>query len=446
MLLCPGWHHGMAHDGCMLHAAAAAAAAAAGLARIASYRPRARAIAASRPPPRLGLAAAMMQMLFPLLSLAHTAAASTCPLTVTKGHCCPGGDAIGDMPSQGTAECCDLCHQKENCSTFTFNYPQKRCYLKASVPYSQAGQCDCGHAGALPPKKPAPSPAKQCASQWAQYPGVGCAARGGAGAGGWQVPAVDAQACCTICTQGESGPGHPKCSAWTYLPYSYHANGVCIMSAVPDCQAVDSPTGTGAVGACDPSHPKCTPPRVPGPPTCKPVHRPSKSALSPLPTGVATPPHIVTLLVDDLGFDDLRSHDHRPGSASFSPTIATLLEEGVLLNRHHTYMWCSPTRRSFITGRYLVHITGEQAATDTNLTPLQFTILSEKLAAANYENHFLGKGHMGWQTTDHLLVSGASLLLCIIHREMGGELLSVPPTLIPVCFPPRISLFVLKTR
>eukprot|EP01046_Picozoa_sp_COSAG06_P003669 COSAG06_NODE_146_length_22145_cov_11.714733_17_plen_131_part_00 len=68
-------------------------------------------------------------------------------------------------------------------------------------------------------------------------------------------------------------------------------------------------------------------------------------------------------------------------------------------------MWCSPTRRSFITGRYLVHITGEQAATNTNLTPLQFSILSEKLRAANFENHFLGKGHMGWQTTDHLLVN-----------------------------------------
>jgi hypothetical protein len=88
-----------------------------------------------------------------------------------------------------------------------------------------------------------------------------------------------------------------------------------------------------------------------------------------------------------------------------SPTVGSLLKQGVLLNRHHTYMWCSPTRRSFITGRYIVHITGEQAGTDTNLTPLQFTILSEKLAAANYENHFLGKGHMGWQTTDHLLVN-----------------------------------------
>lgn len=68
-------------------------------------------------------------------------------------------------------------------------------------------------------------------------------------------------------------------------------------------------------------------------------------------------------------------------------------------------MWCSPTRRSFITGRYLVHITGEQAATNTNLTPLQYTLLSEKLKAADYESHFLGKGHLGWQTTDHLLVN-----------------------------------------
>ena len=138
---------------------------------------------------------------------------------------------------------------------------------------------------------------------------------------------------------------------------------------------------------------------------CEPVIRPPAPTPAPLPPGIKSPPHIVSLLIDDLGFDDLRSHGLKPGSPSFSPTVASLLKDGVLLNRHHTYMWCSPSRRSFITGRYIVHITGQQAGTDTNLTPLQFTILSEKLAAANYENHFLGKGHMGWQTTDHLLVN-----------------------------------------
>ena len=73
-------------------------------------------------------------------------------------------------------------------------------------------------------------------------------------------------------------------------------------------------------------------------------------------------------------------------------------------NKKH-YYYCSPTRRSFITGRYPVHITGIQAGTNTNLTPLQFTILPEKLAAADYESHFIGKGHLGWHTTDHLLVN-----------------------------------------
>ena len=112
--------------------------------------------------------------------------------------------------------------------------------------------------------------------------------------------------------------------------------------------------------------------RVPAPSaTCKPVNRPPAPAPAPLPRGITFPPHIVSILVDDLGFDDLRSHDLNSGAPSFTPTVAQLLKDGVLLSRHHTYMWCSPSRRSFITGRYIVHITGEQAETDTNLTPAQ---------------------------------------------------------------------------
>lgn len=60
---------------------------------------------------------------------------------------------------------------------------------------------------------------------------------------------------------------------------------------------------------------------------------------------------------------------------------------------------CSPTRRSFLTGRWPVHITGTQAPTCSNLTPLQFSILPEKLAAADYQSHFIGKGHLGWQAS-----------------------------------------------
>lgn len=52
-----------------------------------------------------------------------------------------------------------------------------------------------------------------------------------------------------------------------------------------------------------------------------------------------------------------------------------------------------------------MHITGLQAPTASNLTPLQVSLLSEKLAVAGYQSHFIGKGHLGWQTTDHLLVN-----------------------------------------
>ena len=77
-------------------------------------------------------------------------------------------------------------------------------------------------------------------------------------------------------------------------------------------------------------------PPVPDPLVCEPVKRPAAPTLVGLPSGIKRPPHIVSILVDDLGFDDLRSHDIGPTSPSFSPTIAGLLKEGVLLNRHHT--------------------------------------------------------------------------------------------------------------
>ena len=189
-----------------------------------------------------------------------------------------------------------------------------------------------------------------------------------------------------------------KCVAWTFHSGNGpHKLGACYLGDSAHCRSVD-----GAVGGCKPP---CGKGPGPDPGVCEPVYRPPAPKLVPLPTGIKTRPHIVSVLVDDLGFDDLVSHDTKAGELSFSPTVQALMKEGVRLNRHHTYMWCSPTRRSFITGRYLVHITGIQAGIDTNLTPLQFTLLSEKLRAADYESYFLGKGHMGWQTTDHLLVN-----------------------------------------
>ena len=103
-------------------------------------------------------------------------------------------------------------------------------------------------------------------------------------------------------------------------------------------------------------------------------------------------------MLDDLGFADasiradVQSFSHCPGVGCVTPHLQSLRKQGILLDRHHTYLWCSPTRRAFLTGRFPVHVTGTQAPTCSNLTPLQFTILSEKLAAVDYEAHFIGKG------------------------------------------------------
>eukprot|EP01051_Picozoa_sp_SAG22_P005822 SAG22_NODE_359_length_11758_cov_4.094254_13_plen_223_part_00 len=63
-------------------------------------------------------------------------------------------------------------------------------------------------------------------------------------------------------------------------------------------QPVDSPTGTGALGACNPASPHCFAPPVPNPLVCQPVKRPAPPAPAPPPPGIKKPPHIVTLLVD----------------------------------------------------------------------------------------------------------------------------------------------------
>merc|ERR1719265_1661785 len=104
-------------------------------------------------------------------------------------------------------------------------------------------------------------------------------------------------------------------------------------------------------------------------------------------------------MIDDLGYYDTQVYNPQ----SYSPTIGQLAkEEGLILERHYVYMYCSPTRRSFTTGRFPTSINGNQAHPCSNFVPANFTWLSQKLKQADYMNHFIGKGHLGYTTTDHL--------------------------------------------
>ena len=107
------------------------------------------------------------------------------------------------------------------------------------------------------------------------------------------------------------------------------------------------------------------------------------------------------VLIDDLGFADIQPN----GPWSPTPFIGSLANEGILFRNMHAYKYCSPTRRSLLSGRFPVHISGKQAPVCSNFLPLQMTLLSEKMKRANFTTHFIGKGHLGYQTTDHMPVN-----------------------------------------
>ena len=70
--------------------------------------------------------------------------------------------------------------------------------------------------------------------------------------------------------------------------------------------------------------------------------------------GTASPPHILFVVADDLGWSDVGFH----GSKIQTPNIDKLASEGVVLDNYYVLPICTPTRSALMTGRYPIH-TGE---------------------------------------------------------------------------------------
>lgn len=59
------------------------------------------------------------------------------------------------------------------------------------------------------------------------------------------------------------------------------------------------------------------------------------------------PPHIVFVMVDDQGFNDIGYH----GSEIHTPVLDQLAGEGVKLENYYVQPICSPSRSQLMTGR-----------------------------------------------------------------------------------------------
>ena len=108
----------------------------------------------------------------------------------------------------------------------------------------------------------------------------------------------------------------------------------------------------------------------------------------------ATPPHIVLLLADDMGWGDVGFH----GGTIPTPNLDRLARGGVRLEQFYVQPVCTPTRGALMTGRYPMRLglqLGVVRPWATHGLPLDERTLPEALREAGYATAICGKWHLG---------------------------------------------------
>ncbi|XP_048514445.1 arylsulfatase B-like [Athalia rosae] len=113
------------------------------------------------------------------------------------------------------------------------------------------------------------------------------------------------------------------------------------------------------------------------------------------------PPHVIVIIADDLGWNDVSFH----GSNQIpTPNIDALVANGIALNRHYVQPTCTPSRTAFLTGRYPIR-SGMQGiplmAGERWGIPLGTPLLPRHLKNLGYTTRLVGKWHVGYYSVDH---------------------------------------------
>ena len=195
------------------------------------------------------------------------------------------------------------------------------------------------------------------------------------------------EACCAACQSD-----FPACHGWELS----RKTGEVVCNLKGASLGVSYPNTKCVSGRASPA-PSPAPPSCPG---ARP--RPSSSSSPATATALTAArrlagasnkkqPHIFMFLQDDLGYDDVAFNGNEVNH-DVTANITAAAKEGIVLKRHYVHWHCSPSRRTFLTGRLPLH--HSEFLSSTNLgddIDLRWTTIGQKLKDVGYSTFWFGK-------------------------------------------------------
>lgn len=122
-------------------------------------------------------------------------------------------------------------------------------------------------------------------------------------------------------------------------------------------------------------------------------------------------PHILMILADDFGWGDSDWHKQKDWDELATPHMLELIKDGIELDRHYAFKFCSPSRSAIQSGRNPVNVNVQNLdpvmVNDSDPVsgfmgiPRNMTGMGSVMKKAGYATVFAGKWDVGMATEDH---------------------------------------------